>query len=220
MEIEVTQSGVEVERRLPRRGILAAGIGGAALSLLPFLSGRASASATTDSTPAESTTTTTAPPRQPSADDVTLLAYAQQLELTASGLYQAAISGVAGWNDVQASVMTEMRESHLAYGNTLSGLLGKSAPSTRSEELFAAWKSKFGGSIDDVLKAAAELESAAVATYLDMLATLQGLNGATTVASIMIAEARHGTALLELAGSTDLSELLVDTEADSLLGNA
>jgi hypothetical protein len=218
VEIEVTQSGVEAERRLPRRGILAAGIGGAALSLLPFLSGRAFASATTDSTPGS--TTTTAPPLRPTDDDVTLLAYAQQLELTAAGLYQAAISGVAGWSDVQASVMTEMRESHLAYGNTLSGLLGKSAPGTRSEELFAAWKSKFGGSTDDVVKAAAELESAAVATYLDMLATLQGMNGASTVSSIMIAEARHGTALLELAGSTDLSELLVDTEADSLLGNA
>jgi Ferritin-like domain len=219
VEIEVTQSGVEAERRLPRRGILAAGIGGAALSLLPFLSGRASASATTDSTPEESTTTT-APPRQPTDDDVTLLAYAQQLELTAAGLYEAAISGVAGWSDVQAAVMIEMRESHLAYGNTLSGLLGKSAPSTRSEELFAEWKSQFAGSTDDVLKAAAQLESAAVATHLDVLAKLQGLNGASTVASIQVAEARHCTALLDLAGSTDLSELLVDTEADSLLGNA
>jgi hypothetical protein len=218
VEIEVTQSGVEAERRLPRRGILAAGIGGAALSLLPFLSGRASASATTDSTPGS--TTTTAPPLRPTDDDVTLLAYAQQLELTAAGLYQAAISGVAGWSDVQATVMTEMREAHLAYGNTLSGLLGKSAPSTRSEELFAQWKSKFTGGTDDVLKAAAELESAAVATHLDLLAKLQGVNGTVAVASIQVAEARHCTALLDLAGSTDLSELLVDTEADSLLGNA
>lgn len=217
MEIEVTQSGVEAERRLPRRGILAAGIGGAALSLLPFLSGRASASATTDSTPES---TTTAPPQQPTTDDVTLLAVAQQLELTVAGLYEAAITGVAGWSDVQANIMIEMRESHLAYSNSLSGLIGKSASSTRSEELFDEWKSQFAGSTDDVLKAAAQLESAAVATYLDVLAKLQGLNGAAVVASIMVSEARHCTALLDLAGSSDLSELLVDTEADSLLGNA
>jgi Ferritin-like domain len=221
VEIEVTQSGVEAEQqRLPRRSLLAAGIGGAAVSLLPFLSGRASASATTTTTAPASTTTTTEPPRRPTDDDVTLLAFAQQLELTAAGLYEAAIAGVAGWSDVQASVMTEMRESHLAYGNTLSGLLGKSAPGTRSEELFAEWKSQFTGSTDDVLTAAAELESAGVATHLDILAKLQGLNGAAAVASILVAEARHCTALLDLAGSTDLSELLVDTEADSLLGNA
>lgn len=219
MEIEVTQSGVEVEqRRLPRRGILAAGIGGAALSLLPFLSGRADASATTDSTPDESTTTT-APPRQPTDSDVTLLAAAQQFELTAAGLYQAAITGVAGWSDAQTAVVAELREAHLAYGNTLSGLLGRGAPGTRSEELFEAWKSQFAGSTDDVLKAAARLESAAVASYLQMLATLQGVNSAATVASIQVAEARHCTALLDLAGVTETSELLVDTEADSLLGN-
>jgi hypothetical protein len=219
VEIEVTQSGVEAEqRRLPRRGILVAGIGGAALSLLPFLSGRANASTTTDSTPAESTTTT-APPLRPTDDDITLLAAAQQFELTAAGLYAAAIAGVAGWDATQAAVMTEMREAHLAFGNTLSGLLGKSAPGTQSQELFDQWKSQFGGSTDDVLKAAATLESAAVASYLEMLAKLQGVNGAATVASIQIAEARHCTALLDLAGATELSDLLVDVEADSLLGN-
>jgi hypothetical protein len=218
VEIEVTQPGVEGEqRRLARRGVLAAGIGGAALSLLPFLSGRASASATTDSTP--DSTTTTAPPRRPSDDDITLLAFAQQLELTVFGLYDIAITGVDGWSPAQLALITEMREAHLAFGNSLSGLLGKSAPGTRSQELFDQWKSKFSGSTDDVLKAAAELESAVVATYLEMLGKLQGLNGASLVASIVIAEARHSTALDDLAGVSDVAELLVESEADSLLGN-
>lgn len=218
MEIEVTQSGVEVEhRRLPRRGLLAAGIGGAALSLLPFLSGRASASATTDSTPEESTTTT-APPLRPTDEDVAMLSLALRAELTASGLYEAAIVGVKGWTDVQASLMNEMRESHLAYANTLSGLLGKAAPSTRSQELFDEWKSRFEGNTADVLVVAAELESSLVATYLDMLAKLQGVNGAAAVASIVVPEARASTALLDLAETSDLAQLLVDVEADSLLG--
>ena len=100
MDNEVTQSGVEAdEHHVARRRLLGAGIGGAALSLLPFLSGRASATATTDGT-----TTTTAPPRRPTADDVTLLAFAQQVEASAVSLYQTAISGSAAWAPAQSTV--------------------------------------------------------------------------------------------------------------------
>ena len=215
VEIESTQSGVEAEQRLPRRGLLAAGIGGAAVSLLPFFSGRASA---TTPPATDGRTTTTAPPRQPTADDATLLGAALQIELTVEGLYRQAIAGVSGWSEQQAAVMTTLRQAHLAYANSLSGLLGKSAPSTRSEELFDEWKSAFTGSTDDVLLTASDLESTLVATHLDVLAKLQGTNGAALVASIQVAESRHVTALRHLAGVTDEAELLVDEEAESLLG--
>ncbi len=215
VEIESTQSGVEAEQRLPRRGLLAAGIGGAAVSLLPFFSGRASA---TTPPATDESTTTTAPPRRPTDDDVALLAAALQIELTVEGLYRQAISAVAGWTEAQAALMTTLRQAHLAYSNSLSGLLGKSAPSTRSEELFAEWESSFSGSTDDVLAKAADLESSLVATHLDVLAKLQGTNGAALVASIQVAEARHVTALRHLAGVADEAELLVDEEAASLLG--
>jgi hypothetical protein len=45
------------------------------------------------------------------------------------------------------------------------------------------------------------------------------VNGATQIAAIVSAEARHVTVLRDLAGATTLSDLLVDTEAASLLGN-
>ncbi|MEN9643874.1 MAG: hypothetical protein RL238_543 [Actinomycetota bacterium] len=215
VEIESTQSGVEAEQRLPRRGLLAAGIGGAAVSLLPFFSGRASA---TTPPATDESTTTTAPPRRPTADDTALLAAAMQTELTVEGLYRQAIGGVSGWTEQQAAVMTTLRQAHLAYANSLSGLLGKSAPSTRSEELFDEWKSSFSGSTEDVLLTASDLESALVATHLDLLASLQGTNGAALIASIQVAESRHVTALRNLAGVTDEAELLVDEEAESLLG--
>jgi len=214
VEIESTQSGVEAAQRLPRRGILAAGIGGAAVSLLPFLSGRASA--TTPPPPAA--TTTTAPPKRPTADDTSLLAAALEAELTASGLYALAISSVKGWSAEQATVMTTLRQAHLAFGNALSGLLGSSAPATNSTAIFDQLKSNFSGGTDDVVKAAADLESALVATHLELLAKLQGVNGAALVASIQISEARHVTALRTLAGIADEAELLVDTEANSLQG--
>jgi hypothetical protein len=214
VEIESTQSGVEAAQRLPRRGILAAGIGGAAVSLLPFLSGRASAT----TTPPPAATTTTAPPKRPTADDTSLLAAALVAELTAEGLYALAISSVKGWSAEQATVMTTLRQAHLAFGNALSGLLGSSAPATNSTAIFDQLKSNFSGGTDDVVKAAADLESALVATHLELLAKLQGVNGAALVASIQISEARHVTALRTLAGITDEAELLVDTEANSLQG--
>ena len=201
MEIEETQ-------RVARRGMLAAGIGGAAISLLPFLTGRASAAAATP------------PPKRPSADDVTLLAVAQQLEVTATALYTSAIKDVKGWTDEQAAVMVAMREAHLAFANSLSAILGKAAPGTPIEELLTSLASSFTGDATSVIKAAADLESAATATHTDVLGQLVGLDGAALVASIQIAEARHTTVLRSLAGSSDLAELLVDTEAASLLGNA
>lgn len=201
MEIEETQ-------RVARRGMLAAGIGGAAISLLPFLTGRASAAAATP------------PPKRPTADDVTLLAVAQQLEVTATALYTSAIKDVKGWTDEQAAVMVAMREAHLAFANSLSAILGKAAPGTPIEELLTSLASSFTGDATSVIKAAADLESAATATHTDVLGRLVGLDGAALVASIQIAEARHTTVLRSLAGSSDLAELLVDTEAASLLGNA
>lgn len=216
MDIDVTQSCVEVEQRFPRRGILAAGVGGAALSLLPFLSGRANASA---STTTQGTTTTSAPPRRPTDDDTSLLNFAQQVELTALALYDEAIAGVKSWSPEQATVMTTLRQSHNAYANAISGLLGRNAANTPDQDLFNGLRSKFTGKPKDVLLAAALLESAAVATHLDVLAKLQGVNGAALVASIEVAEARHATVLRDLAGVTDESSLLVDVEADSLLGN-
>ncbi len=219
VEIESTQSGVEDAQRLPRRGLLAAGIGGVAVSLLPFLSGRAGASTPpTDNSTADTSTTTTAPPKRPTDDDTTLLDFALQAELTAEGLYAAAITGVKGWTDEQSTVLVTVRQAHLAYGNSFSGLLGRSAPGTRSQELFDEWKAGFTGSTDDVLKKAADLESSLVATYLDILAKLQGVNGAALIASIQVTESRFVTILRDLAGVTDVAELLVDTEAESLLG--
>jgi hypothetical protein len=218
---EVTQTGVEMEQRSSRRGLIAAGVGGAALSLLPFLSGRADAAdTTTTATPStEATTTTTTPPKRPTDSDIVLLSAAQKAEFTAQALYALAITRVKGWTPDQAAVMTTLAGSHQAYANAFSGMLGRVAPNEADKALLAKFDPSFTGSADDVLKAAATLESALVATHLDILGKLQGVNGATQIAAIVSAEGRHVTVLRDLAGSTTLSDLLVDTEAASLLGN-
>jgi hypothetical protein len=218
---EVTQTGVEMEQRSSRRGLIAAGVGGAALSLLPFLSGRADAAdtTTTASPTTEGTTTTTTPPKRPTDSDIALIATAQQAEFTAQTLYQRALTRVKGWTPEQTTVITTLGGSHQAFANAFSGMLGRVAPNAADSALLAKLDSSFTGSTDSVLKAAADLESTLVATHLDILGRLQGVNGATQVAAIVSAEARHVTVLLDLAGSKDLSALLVDTEAASLLGN-
>ena len=227
MEIEVTESGADAalfdsrpqptHEGIGRRAIMGAGVGGAALSLLPFLSGRAAASATTEPASTEAATTTTAPPQRPTSEDVALLSFAQLVEGTAVALYNEALK-VSGWSDEQAAVVTFIRDAHLAYAQALSGLLGRDAPNSISQEVFDANMAGFSGAIDAVLASAGALESTAVATHGDVIAKLVGTDGGTLIASIQMNEARYCTVLADLAGETDLTVLLVDEEAPSLVG--
>lgn len=188
--------------RTSRRALFGLGVGGAAASLLPLLAGRAAASAAT----------TTAPPKRPTSDDVVLLGAAQQLELAAVELYSLAIGTVNGWTAEQAAVMATFRDTHRAYAESLSALLGRAAPGTPSADVIAAFRSGFGGSPSEACVGAWKLESAAVATHGEIIGALQGVNGAALAASIQIAEARHCTVLADLAGLTDTASLLVDAE--------
>ncbi|MCB0981929.1 MAG: ferritin-like domain-containing protein [Acidimicrobiaceae bacterium] len=211
MEIEVTQAGpAAASPRIGRRHVLGAGVGGAALSLLPFLAGRAQASA--------GDTTTTAPPLPPTDADVALLGQAQQIELTFVDLFETAIAA-ADWSDDEAAVMVEFREAHKEYAAALSALLGRHAPNTPSESLMGSLVAGFSGAKDGILSAAYDAESGAVAAHDEILGQLQGTNGAVLIASIQMAEARHCTALAALSGATDLAQLLVDDEADALQVN-
>ena len=219
MDNQVTQSGVDsAHGRVPRRAIIGAGLGGAALSLLPFLGGHAAATDTTAAGGTAEPTTTTAPPLRPSADDIALLGFAQQLEIAGLRLYDQALAKVK-WTTEQLTVVATIRQQHAAYSASLSGLLGRQAPNAKSDQIFAKFSSGFTGDAKAVLQTAWQFESSAVATHLDILAKLQGVNGAALLASIQITEARNGTVLADLASISDESKLLVDTEEPSLLGN-
>ena len=214
MDMDVTEPAA-ADSALRRR-LLGIGLGGAAVSLLPFLVGRAAAT-TPNSGPTDSsaaTTTTSAPPKRPTDDDVALLGFAQSVELAARNLYDVALS-TDDFDDVTRAVMATIRESHDAYAAALSGTLGREAPQ-EVHPIFDDLQSAFAGDPKSVLDAAYSLESTAVATHLDILGQLQGTDGASLIASILIVEARHGTVLAHLNGATDLDVLLVDEEADAL----
>jgi hypothetical protein len=198
-----------------RRRLLGIGLGGAAVSLLPFLVGRANATTpTTGPSDTTAATTTTAPPKQPTADDVSLLGFSQSVELAARNLYDVALA-TDDFDDNMRAVLATIRESHDAYAASLSAILGRQAPQTVNP-VFDTLQSSFGGDKQSVLDAAYALESTAVATHTDVLGELQATDGASLIASILIAEAEHGTVLAYMNGSTDLDELLVDKEADAL----
>ena len=200
------------DQRLGRRALLSAGVGGAAISLLPLLAGKGGASS------ASGGPTTTAPPRRPTDDDIGLLGSAQQVELTARALYDAAIAA-GDWSDTEITVITTIREAHEASAQAIAGLLGGDAPGEMSQSLYDSLISGFKGSTSSRLEAAYELESSAVATHHEILSALIGIDGATLIAAIQSAEARHGTVLADLNGQTVVSTLLVEDEFAALVVN-
>ncbi len=219
MDNDVTEANRPGEP-LPRRRFVRAGLGGAVVSLLPFLSERAAASTPPDSgaptTTAPPATTTTAPAKRPTESDVPLLGFAEGAELAAKSLYDVALRSLTDLDDLTRSVLVTIRENHLAYGNALSGLLGRLTAGEQDGDLVEGRTPDFGGSLEDVLAAAADLESTLVATHLDLLGQLEGGDAAELIASFVVTEARHGTVLVSLGGSSDLDELLVSEEADAL----
>jgi Ferritin-like domain len=198
-----------------RRRLLGIGLGGAAVSLLPFLVGRANATTpTTGPSDTAATTTTSAPPKRPTDDDVALLGFSQSVELAVRNLYDVAL-GTDVFDDNTRAVLATIRESHDAYAASLSAILGRLAPQTVNA-VFDTLQSSFSGDKKSILDAAYAVESTAVATHTDVLGKLQATDGASLIASILIVEARHGTVLAYMNGSTDLDELLVNKEADAL----
>ncbi len=198
-----------------RRRLLGIGLGGAAVSLLPFLIGRASATTPNSGPPdTAATTTTTSPPKRPTDDDIVLLGFAATIELAARNLYDVALA-TKGFDDNERAVLATIREAHEAYATSLSAELGRLAPQ-EVNPIFDDLRASFSGDKASVLDAAYGIESTAVATHTDILSKLQGTDGASLLASILIVEARHGTALAYLNGATDLDTLLVDKEADAL----
>lgn len=241
-----------------RRRIFAAGIAGAASSLLPWLKGTASASPTTDTADSasddtsgdpfgpdtteasdittggtdsetdptgqqgesgdtqaptgggaeqEAATTTTAPPKKPTAADIELLNFAQSVELTIRDLYDVAITAGV-FEGLAVDEVNAIREAHEGYGTAIAGLIGRGASNSSSVVLFGQLQATFVGDPTLVAASAAALEDAAVATHLDILDQLSGIDGSALIASIITIEARHATVLKAISGVEDLTEIL------------
>lgn len=149
-----------------------------------------------------------APSALPKAD-MDLLRYAQRLELAARDLYDEAIA--AGAAD---PLWETMSEQHEAYAHGIAGLTGLSADS-RDDDQFGRLRVSFRGA--DALKAAYDLESALVATHLEVVGTVASSDSAELIASIISAESRHCVVLADLLGLGNQLGATLDNTAEPIL---
>ncbi len=158
----------------------------------------------------------TAPTKMPTTADKQLLDFALSAELSVHDLYLKAID--SGMLSADEKLMMQMfSEHHKAYAQSLNGLLGKEASNTRNEALFSTYAGQLT-SAQAISRVLQSVENTMVATHTDILSSLQGLDGATLVASIITVEARHA-AVFGTLPNLSLSSAL-SSAASSLAPNA
>ena len=159
--------------------------------------------------------TTTLPPiKHPTAEDMVLLDFAQSVELTARDLYDVAIESGA-FDETLASEMVAIREAHEGYATAISGLIGRSAANKPNTALFDELAGDFEGDAQAIATAAAAFEDVAVATHIDLIGQLEGIDGSSLIASIVVIESRIATLLRAISGVEDL-EAQLEFEAEAL----
>jgi len=193
---ELTAAAHAASRRAFVRGSLLAG-GAAALVAGPLAGAAAAADATT----------TTAAPKQPQAGDLTLLAFAQSVELAAAGVYGAALATGKLTSDV-AAVATTFQRHHTEHAQAIGGLAGKAATGVANAKLLKEYGDKVAAANgqNGVLEVAFALENAAAATYAYALTLIVGTNASAAAASIQPVEARHAVVIGQVLGKS-LTEL-------------
>ena len=158
----------------------------------------------------------TAPTKMPTTADKQLLDFALSAELSVHDLYLKAID--SGMLSADEKLMMQMfSEHHKAYAQSLNGLLGKAASNTRNEALYSTYAGQLT-SAQAMSRVLQSVENTMVATHTDILSSIQGLDGATLVASIITVEARHA-AVFGTLPNLSLSSAL-SSAASSLAPNA
>ena len=156
-----------------------------------------------------------APPKMPTGADKQVLDFALSAELSVHDLYLKAID--SGMLSADEKTMMEMfSDHHKAYAQSLNGLLGKAASNTRNEALYSTYARQLT-SAQAMSRVLQSVENTMVATHTDILSSLEGLDGATLVASIITVEARHAAVFGTLPNS-NLSSAL-NSAASSLAPN-
>jgi superoxide dismutase len=152
----------------------------------------------------------------PTSADKQLLDFALSAELSVHDLYITAInSGMLSADE--RSMMEMFSEHHKSYAQSLNGLLGKAATNTRNEALYSTYAGQLT-SAQAMNRVLQSVENTMVATHTDILSSLQGMDGATLVASIITVEARHA-AVFGTLPTANLSSAL-NSAATSLAPNA
>lgn len=130
-----------------------------------------------------------APSERPNAADSELLAFAQGAELAVHDLYTAAIDSGRFTGD-ELTMLEQFAAHHLAYAQSINGLIGKDATNSRNQGVYSAYIGQMSSGTT-AYRALQTLENTLVATHTDVLSSLENHDAATLVASIITVEARH-----------------------------
>ena len=136
----------------------------------------------------------TAPPLQPTAQDKETLNIALGVELAIRDLY-ADIVAAGNLSDEESPVILLIHSHHVAYAQSLGGLLGRAAINKRNDATYAAFSGNLKGTFTSIASQLTDIENGAVARHINSLKQLEGLNGSTLIASIISIESRHAAAL-------------------------
>lgn len=157
-----------------------------------------------------------APSERPNAADTELLAFAQGAELAVHDLYAKAIDSGRFTGD-ELTMLEQFAAHHLAYAQSINGLIGKDATNERNEGVYSAYAGQMSTGTA-AYRTFQALENTLVATHTDILSNLVNHDAATLVASIITVEARHA-AVFGVLPTLNLSSAL-DNTASSIAPSA
>jgi len=145
--------------------------------------------------------------------DTKLLAFAQALELSIRDVYATLVERGTKTGD-ELAILELMHSHHVAYQQSLNGVLGKKAATTRNDEVFT----KTVAALSDPSQTwpvLLDLENTAVATHSAIVERIESPKAASLIASVVMIEARHA-AIISTLVSTNLGQAL-DNPAQALV---
>lgn len=158
----------------------------------------------------------TAPPLQPTSQDKETLNIALGVELAIRDLY-ADIVSAGNLSDEESPVVLLIHSHHVAYAQSLGGLLGRAAINKRNDATYAQFSDNLKGTFASIASQLVAIENGAVTRHINSLNQLEGLNGSTLIASIISIESRHAAALASVT-KKPLNAIIENNQASIGIG--
>ena len=150
-----------------------------------------------------------------SSSDIKLLAFAHTLELTTRDTYAAAVARKS-LSDDERALLEQFHANHVAYEQSLNGLLSKNAVTKRDDAIYAIFSAKLSEA-QNIWLALLEIENIMIASHTKAIETIESAKVAALVASMITVEARHA-AILASQATTNISTAL-DNNASALVAS-
>ena len=150
-----------------------------------------------------------------SSSDIKLLAFAHTLELTTRDIYIVVVARKS-LSDDERALLEQFHANHVAYEQSLNGLLSKNAVTKRDDAIYASFSTKLSEA-QNIWLALLEIENIMIASHTKAIETIESAKVAALVASMITVEARHA-AILASQATTNISTAL-DNNASALVAS-